>query len=358
MSTTLMLIQQQLSQQPLVSKTSNHKMRTIECMVCGIVALNVIEKELIIHDSVIMTSENSSSKVQRQTEGILVRLITHNIRYATTSPFKGEEKWEVRCPRLCAQLHFNSCNQPGTFICLQEALNKQLNNILDSLNSNGDLGASWDYLGVGRDDGKKAGEYNPIFYRSDVWDLEKQQTLWLSETPLVPSRGWDAACNRLVTIGGFKHHQTKQRVVVMSTHLDHQGIEARRMSAKILLAAIDKFGEDLPQSLLLLAGDFNSTPDDDAYKIMTTDSNMVDVSTAVSREKRYGNELTYTSFGYVDNTPSRIDYIFARRHKSARTSSYAVLANRFDDGVYISDHRACVADVWLAADEGSRNSVP
>lgn len=47
-----------------------------------------------------------------------IRIITHNVRYATESPFEGEERWSVRFPRLCAQLAFNSSN-PGSFICLQ-----------------------------------------------------------------------------------------------------------------------------------------------------------------------------------------------------------------------------------------------
>ncbi|KAH8805559.1 endonuclease/exonuclease/phosphatase family protein-like protein [Xylogone sp. PMI_703] len=277
-----------------------------------------------------------------------IRLISHNIRYATDSPLKGEERWEVRCHRLCAQLEFHAHNPPTTFICLQEVLHTQLIDIMNSLNHSSDFGASWDYIGVGRDDGKKAGEYNPILYRSDIWHLEKSMTFWLSETPLVPSRGWDAACNRLVTIGGFKHRRTGQNVAIMCTHLDHQGTQARRMSARGLLVTINDFAKEFSPSLLLLAGDFNSPPDDDAYKLMTIDSGMVDVCTLIPKDKRYGNEMTYTSFGYVDNTPSRIDFIFARQNESPHISSYAVLANCFDDGVFLSDHRACVADFWLS----------
>jgi endonuclease/exonuclease/phosphatase family metal-dependent hydrolase len=102
-------------------------------------------------------------------------------------------------------------------------------------------------------------------------------------------------------------------------------------------------------SAIILAGDFNSPPKDDAYKTMTSaDSIMEDIGLQVPAKKRYGNEMTFTSFGFVDNTPSRIDFIFARKNDKLSYQAYGVLANRFDDGVYLSDHRACVADVRLS----------
>jgi len=101
-------------------------------------------------------------------------------------------------------------------------------------------------------------------------------------------------------------------------------------------------------SAILLAGDFNSPPDDGAYQIMTSpDSIMEDIGIQVPREKRYGNEMTFTSFGYVDNVPSRIDFIFSRKGDKLRYETYAVLSNCFDDGVFSSDHRACVTDLLL-----------
>lgn len=99
---------------------------------------------------------------------------------------------------------------------------------------------------------------------------------------------------------------------------------------------------------ILLTGDFNSPPDDGAYQIITSDDSiMEDIGVKVPKTKRHGNELTFTSFGYVDNVPSRIDFIFSRKGDKLVYRTYAVLANRFDDGVYLSDHRACVADLTV-----------
>jgi endonuclease/exonuclease/phosphatase family metal-dependent hydrolase len=100
----------------------------------------------------------------------------------------------------------------------------------------------------------------------------------------------------------------------------------------------------------ILTGDFNSSPSQEAYQIVTgPDSNMVDVCDLIPVEKRYGNELTFTGFS-DDAERSRIDFIFARKHDLGERmifDNYAVLSNRFDDGVYSSDHRACVADFKL-----------
>ena len=280
-----------------------------------------------------------------------IRVITHNIRYATQYPFKGEEPWSTRCPLVCSQFAFNSGN-PATFICLQEVLHSQLMDILSSLNTSTATQShdSWSYIGVGRDDGKSAGEYSPILYRPRIWHLKRSETRWLSETPTIPSKGFDASSIRIVTIGHFVHVKTSQNILVMSTHLDDQGRQSRRESAKMILERIRFFSNHDRLSTVLLGGDFNSPPDDEAYQIMTTsDSIMEDIGAQVPKIKHYGNEMTFTSFGYVDNKPSRIDFIFCRKGDRVTYLTHAVLANRFDDGIYLSDHRACVADVLLEA---------
>lgn len=274
---------------------------------------------------------------------IPVRVITHNIRYATESPFKGEELWSIRCPRLCSELVFNSTS-PETFICLQEVLHSQLIEIHDALNEGPGIG--WSRLGVGRNDGEEAGEYSPIFYRPTVWELIHYETFWLSKTPDKPSFGWDAGSIRLVTLGIFRHQPTDEMVIIMSTHLDNSGSVSRQKSAELILEKINHYQSAYAPAALFLAGDFNSPPDDEAYKTMTSStSTMADVRDLVPKEKRHGNELTFTSFGYVDNTPARIDFIFTTKEANVKYRTYAVLCNRYDDDVYLSDHRAVVADM-------------
>ncbi|KAL2864469.1 endonuclease/exonuclease/phosphatase family protein [Aspergillus lucknowensis] len=300
------------------------------------------------------------------TTGIPLRILTHNIRYATSSPFKGERPWEERAPRLLQELFYNTCNQDA-FICLQEVLHNQLIDVLSGLNSREsttpdsepeDTNRSWAYIGVGRDDGYKAGEYSPIFYRPSTWELRHWETVWLSETPDIPSKGWDAASIRIVTIGVFTHHISRRTVLAMSTHLDDQGSRSRFEAAHIILRKIDEyrngpFGKII--SGIFLAGDLNSEETQEAYSVLTAPgSPLVDTANLVKSGDRYGNYTTWTGFGYEGQDPSRIDYIFlgaaarsASRALPWRVGGYAVLANRFDDGVFNSDHRAVVVDAIL-----------
>jgi hypothetical protein len=133
-----------------------------------------------------------------------LRILTHNIRYATSSPFKGELPWDDRKQPLLNELLFNTRNQDA-FICLQEVLHNQLVDVLSGLNQHSSTvpkraseTQQWEYIGVGRDDGHKAGEYSPIFYQPSVWQLRHWENVWLSKTPNKPSKGWDAASIRIL----------------------------------------------------------------------------------------------------------------------------------------------------------------
>lgn len=289
-----------------------------------------------------------------------IRLLTHNIRYATSSPFPGEERWEVRKPHLISELQFNTAHCPESFICLQEVLHHQLVDILCGLN---EPRKKWDYIGVGRDDGQLAGEYSPIIYQPAFWMLRDYKTVWLSETPDQPSKSWDAASIRIMTIGVFQHCESKKTVVAMNTHLDDQGRESRLQAVKIILQQIALFsGQSLAQETLpvFLAGDFNSEPDGEAYKATTSEeSPMCDLQLLVQEDQRYGNLHTFTGFVADRAQLARIDFLFINyKHTSKHNhpkikpvdqwlvEGYGILENRFE-GVYISDHRAVIGDVTI-----------
>ncbi|KAL8707864.1 MAG: hypothetical protein Q9220_007148 [cf. Caloplaca sp. 1 TL-2023] len=288
----------------------------------------------------------------RSCDALQFRLLTHNVRYATDYPFTGEVKWKTRAPRMISELRFNVARCEASFICLQEVLHQQLADILHGLNQQQKV--EWRYIGVGRDDGMKGGEYSPILYQPSIWTLQRWETVWLSETPEQPSLGWDAACIRILTIGVFQHRQSKQSLIAMNTHLDHQGALSRYRAAEIILKRIDERSDsgNLP---VFLAGDFNSQQSDDAYKLLASHSSpMKDLHTLSSPESRYGHQNTFTGFG--DEKPTRIDFLFV--NQSVRPwliQNYGVLENRFDDDVYISDHRAVVADVVI--NEGQTRMV-
>ncbi|KAJ9191552.1 hypothetical protein DTO021D3_6482 [Paecilomyces variotii] len=296
-----------------------------------------------------------------------VRVLTHNIRYATSSPFKGEKPWPQRKQLLLNELLYNTQYRRESFICLQEVLHGQLLDVLCGLNkasgANTTADPEWAYIGVGRDDGKEAGEYSPIIYRPAVWQLLHWETVWLSETPTVPSKGWDAASIRIVTIGVFKHHASQKTILALNTHLDDQGSKSRAESARIILNKIHEYRTGPYVDVLsgvFLSGDFNSKETQEAYTALTADTSpLVDSQRLIDPAKRYGNENTFTGFGYEGVPPTRIDYILLGPTNKAENTgqaislpwtatAYAVLPNKFDDGVYNSDHRAVVVDAVLS----------
>jgi len=285
-----------------------------------------------------------------------IRLISHNIRYATTSPFKGEKPWPNRLPLLLAELRYTTLYNSESFICLQEVLHSQLVDVMSGLNKNtSSEDAEWAYIGVGRDDGKEKGEYSPIIYRPAIWKLESWETVWLSETPEKPGKGWDAASVRIVTVGHFKHRLSNKSVVGLCTHFDDQGIKSRRESAKLILRIVDEAsssnstlnsGERVP---VFLAGDLNSEANGEAYQILNAGTSLVQDVQDLTGE-RYGERNTFTGFQDSERK-TEIDHVFVGPRGGTQWTAigYAVLSNKFEDGVYVSDHRAVVGDVLLRA---------
>ena len=90
------------------------------------------------------------------------------------------------------------------------------------------------FVGAGREDGKQKGEYAPVFYRKDCFDLLSHGTFWLSDTPEVPGKGWDADWERICTWAVLCEKDTGKTVAHMNTHLDHKGLEAQKNGALLI----------------------------------------------------------------------------------------------------------------------------
>ena len=231
---------------------------------------------------------------------------------------------------------------------MQEVLHTQLHDILAGLNGDS-TNRDWEYYGVGREDGKKGGEYSPVLYRSSVWKLLSSKTLWLSETPDRPSKGWDAASTRILTITKFEHVESKRNVAALNTHLDDQGSKSRLESAKIIALEVEKL-KPLP---VFLAGDFNSEPKQEAYEwLIRNESPVYDLRDDVLPTALYGHDNTYTGFEFEGEPKKRIDFLFLSKGNDWVVSGYSVLESRFEDGVYNSDHRAVVGDIILRSCRG------
>lgn len=302
-----------------------------------------------------MQDNNKKNDTNNGPNQVPIRLYTHNIRYASAHPFKNELPWSKRAPLVIRSIRFNSLHNSESLICLQEVLHNQLLDILEG------LGPEWAYIGVGRDDGKKAGEYSPILFRRCAWAIHSSQTIWLSPTPEKPSKGWDASNKRILTSVLLRHWETGQSVLALNTHLDDQGIQSRLESAKIIVAHIatqqeqyrsnqqqrQHQQEPLRKLPIFLAGDFNSTPDEEAYLLLAAENSpLLDLRTAVGKSDWYGNDNTFTGFESPPVDHKRIDFLFLSKD-CWHVQGYGVLETKFEDGVYSSDHRPVVGDVSL-----------
>ena len=237
---------------------------------------------------------------------------SYNIRYANEGDASRGNGWQQRCPVVCAQLNFEHPDVIGA----QEVLHAQL---LDMLR----LMPDYDYIGVGRDDGREAGEYAPIFYDRRRLKLLRNGNFWLSETPDRPALGWDAACIRICTWGLFKDRQTHRKFYFFNLHMDHVGTVARREAARLVVERIRTMTDGKTRAIL--TGDFNVDQNDEIYTVFTRSGLLCDsYETACFRFAENG-----TFNNYDDNllTPSRIDHVFVS--PSFTVSRYGVLTNAY-----------------------------
>ncbi|REC46347.1 endonuclease/exonuclease/phosphatase [Chryseobacterium pennipullorum] len=206
---------------------------------------------------------------------------------------------------------------------VQEALPEQMKDIKNGLKE-------YNYVGVGRDDGKDKGEYSAIFYDVNRLEVIRSGTFWLSETPEKPSKGWDAALNRICTYALFKDKKTKKEFMAMNLHFDHIGNVARVKSSELILKKIKELNPgNLP---VTLSGDFNLTDDTEPVKIL---SQHLKDTFYHSGTKHYGPIGTFTAFNVNEVPKERIDYIFT---KGFKINSHRHINDRRENLLYPSDH--------------------
>ena len=244
-------------------------------------------------------------------------IVSYNIRYDNN--WDIENSWEIRRSNIIQML----IKYSPSIIGIQEGLLTQVQYIDSSL-------INYDYLGVGRDDGKEKGEFCAIYFDTTRYVLLKNSTFWLSETPDTISVGWDAALERICTYGLFKDRITKKEFWVFNTHFDHMGSIAREKSSGLILKRIKKINrQSLP---VILMGDFNSIPNSPPVKEIITE---LSDALQISKEKLHGPRGTFNGFNEDLPIEKRIDYIFTKKLK---VLSYRHINDRLENNRHISDH--------------------
>lgn len=276
--------------------------------------------------------EVTAARVGGEIPGPAMRVMTWNIRY--DNPGDGVHAWPVRRDELLSFI----ASQNADVVCIQEGLKQQVAFLKEGL-------TGFDVRGVGRDDGKEQGEYAAIYFRSSRFACNDAGTFWLSPTPEVPSKGWDAALPRIVTWVRLFDSLARGEIYIFNTHFDHQGVEARERSAALIRKKVRAIAGTLP---FVLTGDFNTGPKDSCYRVLVSRSgappNFNDAMVR-SRIPHEGPGVSYTGFPFVSDIPrERIDFIFV--NDAAQVLRHAILDARRGPG-YISDHLPVSADVIL-----------
>ena len=242
-------------------------------------------------------------------------VVSFNIRY--DNPDDGENGWKYRKDSLA---EFVISEKPD-IIGLQEVLYGQyvfLKNKWPQYKS----------YGVGREDGKLKGEMCPIFFDSSKYTLLSAETKWLSETIDIPSKGYDAACERIVTVVWLYHKNLQDSLLVLNSHWDHMGKVARQKSAEYILKLIQP-ALDAGQHVVL-TGDFNAKPSEPP--ILLLKEKLID-----SCPEDQINEGTYNGWSYLPMYSPRIDYIFYSK-AFTKSSYYFIHKRNINGGRELSDH--------------------
>ncbi|WP_158499550.1 endonuclease/exonuclease/phosphatase family protein [Lutibacter profundi] len=243
--------------------------------------------------------------------------MSFNIRY--DNPNDNQNSWKYRKKEITDMINYYSPEVLG----IQEGLGNQVK-YLDSVL------VDYDYVGVGRDDGKSKGEYTAIFYRKEKIKLISTKTYWLSENPDSVSIGWDASMNRIVTFGEFLDIASQERLEIFNCHFDHIGKISQKKSAELILQIIED--KKIESNKIIVMGDFNNIPESEPIKILQT---KLKDSFKESKLKPYGPIGTFNGFDLEIITEKRIDYILTNNIKILK---YANIDDRRTNNMYLSDH--------------------
>ena len=271
----------------------------------------------------------------RADDGDTFRMMSFNIRFAHTT---RQNRWSVRRPLVIDTIK----EVDPLLFGLQESTALQMDTLTAAF-------PKYDFVGVARGDAKSKGEFCPVFYKKERFELLDWGTFWLSETPeVVGSRGWNAACIRIVTWAKLRCKKSGKTLVFANTHFDHVSGEARQNSARLVLRRMYKITEgwSLP---FFITGDFNCNSASKAYGILTGGigdiPGLID-SAKIAKEKIADVKRTFNGMGRIpaDRKKSYIDFIFVDGKVEVEK---LVICPDKRGGEYPSDHNAVWAEVKI-----------
>lgn len=242
---------------------------------------------------------------------------TFNIRY--DNPRDSGNLWKDRALVCASLIQFHQFDIIGT----QEGLKHQLEQLQTLL-------PAYQYFGVGRDDGRSAGEHAAIFIRKDRFEKLDGGDFWLSTTPEKPGKAWDAALPRICTWLKLRDKQSKKTFYVFNAHYDHVGVQARIESSKLIMS---RFTEVAGKNPVIVMGDLNGNHESQWYRTFQESGIVKDVmgfSPII-----YRNNGSFNAFKASSITQDVIDHIFIT--PGFIVDRYGILTDTYY-GKFPSDH--------------------
>ena len=240
-----------------------------------------------------------------------MNVATYNLRLSNLGDSLEGNGWGQRAPYVAKLIQYHEFDIFGT----QEGKYHQLEDLKAMM-------PEYEYIGVGRDDGARGGEYAAIFYKPERFELLDSGNFWLSTDTTRPNKGWDAECIRVCTWGKFHDKIADKTFVYYNLHMDHIGVVARAESAKLILEKIKAMPEKLP---VMLSGDFNVDQNNESYMLLQNSGVMADAYTTA--DLVYANNGTFNAFETDGMTDERIDHIFLS--PEFKVKKYGILTDTY-----------------------------
>ncbi|HUH20090.1 endonuclease/exonuclease/phosphatase family protein [Albibacterium sp.] len=247
------------------------------------------------------------------------RVAAYNIRYNAQMDVESGNAWDTRKAPLARLIRQHAFDIVGT----QEGDAGQINDLKELLPAF-DVVAH-PYGGTG--DSHNAA----ILYKRNQFTLLDSGVFWLSETPEIPSIGWDATDRRICNWGKFKEKHSGKEFFFFNVHFYWRKQIAKQESGPLIAKKIKEIAGDTPT---IITGDFNSTPQTSQIAAI---KEVLNDAYEVTKTERQGVEGTGFPGGVFQGKPGgRIDYVFVS--PQIQVYDYKVLSDIYNDNRYPSDH--------------------
>lgn len=266
----------------------------------------------------------TQSPVPEYAQQYEITVMSYNVYVAGTGKKSPEN-------RTCGVLNNLRSVMPDVF-GLQEADIDWVNRITHGM-------PEYSYVGRGRGKNETDGEFSPVFYKTEKYELLDSGTFWFSKTPEKSSLTWLSAFRRICTWAVLRDKETGFTFGIFNSHWDHLSVQSRNNSAELLTEKINEYAPDMP---VVLTGDFNCEPNTVAFETLV-EAGFVSSMYVAADTMGMGTYHGYSKGDTSNELP--IDHIM---FKSANgfAESYRVVTEKYND-IYPSDHFPIVSELIL-----------